>query len=88
MDIDHDTCTVRVRGELDPQTAPTLVEAARESCRPMVVDLAGTTFIDAGGLGALVRIQPNRLANVSDRLRRVFVAGGLDSMLPPVPAQA
>ena len=44
VDIDHDTCTVRVRGELDPQTAPTLVEAAREACRPMVVDLAGTTF--------------------------------------------
>jgi anti-anti-sigma factor len=82
--VDADACTLRVSGELDPESAPTLVQAAAGMCRPMTVDLSATTFIDAGGLGALVRIQPSRLANVSARLRRVFEAGGLTSMLPPL----
>lgn len=82
VDIDQTTRTLRVSGELDPHTAPALMQAAEKVRQPVVIDLARTTFIDAGGLGALVRIQPSRLANVSDRLRRVFVAGGLDSMLP------
>jgi anti-anti-sigma factor len=57
---------LRVIGEIDLVTAPVLqrsIDAAVASGRPtIVIDLSGTTFLDARGVGALVaaRKQANR----------------------------
>jgi anti-anti-sigma factor len=49
---------VRVTGEIDVVTAPVLqrhLDSAIASGRPtIVIDLSGTTFLDARGVGALV----------------------------------
>jgi anti-sigma B factor antagonist len=52
--------TVLVRGELDIDTAPLLAAAidgaiARRPAVPLVLDLAGVTFLSAAGVAALVR---------------------------------
>ena len=51
-------CTLTVEGELDVATAPqfrTSVGALLGTgCRDLEIDLAGTTFLDSSGLGALV----------------------------------
>jgi anti-sigma B factor antagonist len=53
------TACLELRGELDIGTAPALDEAVSgaldDGCREVVLDLAGTTFIDSAGLGALLR---------------------------------
>ena len=53
------TARLELRGELDIGTAPKLDEAVDraldEGCREVVLDLAGTTFMDSSGLGALIR---------------------------------
>jgi len=53
------TARIALRGELDIATAPKLDEAVDraldDGCREVVVDLAGTTFMDSQGLGALIR---------------------------------
>lgn len=50
---------VRVSGEIDCYTAPTLqqrlFEVIDEGARQIVVDLAGVSFMDSQGLAALVR---------------------------------
>jgi anti-sigma B factor antagonist len=53
------TASLELRGELDIGTAPQLDEAVEraleDGCREVVLDLAGTTFLDSSGLGALIR---------------------------------
>ena len=50
---------MEVVGELDVATGPELEEAVSEELdagrQEVVVDLAGTTFIDSSGLGSLIR---------------------------------
>ena len=54
------TARLELHGELDIGTAPKLDEAVDraldEGCREVVLDLAGTTFMDSQGLGALIRV--------------------------------
>ena len=55
------------------------------------VDLAGVRFVDAGGLGRLVRLRNNlalreatlTVINASPGVQRVFRIAGLQDMLPP-----
>ena len=53
-----ESIVLRVTGEVDLVTAPVLqrsIDAAIASGRPsIVIDLSGTTFLDARGVGALV----------------------------------
>jgi anti-anti-sigma factor len=53
-----DGVVLRVTGEVDLVTAPVLqrsIDAAVAAGRPtIVIDLSGTTFLDARGVGALV----------------------------------
>ena len=53
---DNGASTVVVRGELDMHTAPLLNAALAQvpEARPVLVDMAGVTFIDSSGLQVLV----------------------------------
>ena len=57
--FDDGTCTVRVAGELDPDTAPKLDGELRDAvqasgCVRLVVDLEAVTFVDSAGLAVLL----------------------------------
>jgi anti-sigma B factor antagonist len=97
--VDGSVC-LRVQGELDLAAASDL----RQACEvvecglgpgvSVVVDLAELRFIDAAGLGALVRLR-NRVraagaeltvVDPSPRVRRVFEHAGLGGILDPDPA--
>lgn len=74
VDVDfggHET-VVSVRGDVDPLSAPTLravmsAQIAPAHPRPLVLDLAGLTFMDASGLSVIVGAV-NRLAEQSNTL--------------------
>lgn len=83
---------VRPTGELDHATAALLVDRIVAGMLPadttVVIELAGLTFCDSAGLGALVRIH-NRLAANSGHLtlagstpamRRLLEITGLDTV--------
>lgn len=86
---------VLVRGELDVHTGAVLWQASRaavDQCPPgaeLVVDLSRLTFIDAAGVGVLVRLG-NRLRATGSSLhvkadcptiRRVFELTQLETLL-------
>jgi anti-sigma B factor antagonist len=84
---------VAVGGEIDLHTAPRLDEALfgaiGDGAQRVLVDLAGTTFVDSTVLGILVRAHRclndcgGRLVIVSDdpRILRTLALTGLDRML-------
>lgn len=84
---------VALGGEIDLHTAPRLDEALfgaiGEGAQRVLVDLAGTTFIDSTVLGILVRAHRclddsgGRLVIVSDdpRILRTLAVTGLDRVL-------
>ena len=80
---------VSLGGEVDAHTAPRLDEelagAVEAGARRLVVDLAGTSFIDSSVIGVLVRADERlkgegQLLVVADdpRILRVFQVIGLD----------
>lgn len=88
------TLTVALRGEIDVRTVDAVRAelAAAVAARPaaIVVDLAGLTFVDSTGLGALVSgFQRARRAGVTFRLanpqpavRQILVLSGLLEVVP------
>jgi anti-sigma B factor antagonist len=90
-----DQCTLEVEGELDIATVAqfrTSVGALLGTgCRHLVVDLAGTTFLDSSGLGALVwahhRIHAAggelTVVNPSERIAKTLEITGVDRVLAP-----
>ncbi len=89
-----DACVIRVHGEVDVYTSPTLkarmVEAIDDGCLDLVVDLDGVGFIDSSGLGALVsglrrvreRSGSMRLVCTHDNILKILRITGLDKALP------
>lgn len=85
-----DCALIRVGGEIDVYTAPTLREALLElSSRGVlhvIIDLRDVAFLDSTGLGAIVgghkRLRTNDgslvLASSPDRIARLFRITGLD----------
>ncbi len=72
VDFGRDETVVSVRGDVDPLSAPTLhavmsAQVAQPQRSPLVLDLAGLTFMDAAGLAVIVGAV-NRLAEQSRRL--------------------
>jgi len=100
MDFDvstiHDggTCIVRVNGEVDVYTSPTLksslVEALKESEGTVVVDLDGVGFIDSSGLGVLVGAlrrareagRDLRIVSARAAVEKILLITGLDRVFP------
>jgi anti-anti-sigma factor len=91
---------VRVFGEIDAACVGELRLAVDEALSlaggPVVLDLAGSTFIDAAGLGTLVWFarstgdagRAGRLRNVSDGMQRLLDLTGVQRCfeVAPVPA--
>jgi anti-anti-sigma factor len=77
--IDRDgEAVLVVRGEIDLATAPMLDEACDRLASvtdQLVLDLAGVTFMDASGLGTLVR------ALHRDQTKRILVRDASDGVL-------
>ncbi|MFZ3557164.1 STAS domain-containing protein [Streptomyces sp. BH055] len=84
---------VRVRGEMDCETAPVLRPRFRELIargkRCVVLDLSGVSFCDSVGLGLLVGVWRQAeageavlvLACVPEQVRRIIATTGLDQVL-------
>jgi anti-anti-sigma factor len=82
-----DSRVVRVAGEIDIATAPTLratLDLACEQARRIVVDMADVAFIDASGVAALV-IAASRAGELtvipSPFVRKVLAILSLDGQL-------
>ncbi|MDT4892427.1 MAG: anti-sigma factor antagonist [Pseudonocardiales bacterium] len=90
---DGNECIVTLTGEMDIVIAPhlvSLVENAVQQCpdgsTSVVLDLAGVTFIDSMGIGALLSAQQcaasrgwsMKLRAVRPRIVRLFTITGLD----------
>ena len=86
---------LRLRGELDIDTAPKLLAAVQEVLTPgraVVVDLAELTFVDSSGLGVLVTVWRRAqqvgaqlaVANPTADVAMTLQITGLDQVLPRV----
>lgn len=87
-----DSTVISVAGEIDLATVELLRQAfqvaLQRRCR-VVVDLAGTTFIDSSGIAALLQADrdlgrlPEALAlrSVTENVRRVLEISGVDQLL-------
>jgi anti-anti-sigma factor len=85
---------MRVEGELDLSTSPSMGEALLEELnrgRSVVLDLSGITFIDSTGLNTLVAALRSCEANggslalgpnLPSQVTRVLEITGLDALLP------
>ena len=85
---------VRVRGDLDLDTAPLLDrrlnELVDDGAREIVVDFGELTFMDMTGLTVLVRVLKRlragngriRLRSASQSVQKVLEITGLDRVLP------
>lgn len=89
---------LRVTGEVDVYTAPTLrkgvLDLVAKGSVHIIVDMTGVAFLDSTGLGVLVgglkgvRAHDGSLTLVvsAERLLRVFRITGLDQVFPPHPS--
>jgi anti-sigma B factor antagonist len=89
VDQSADPVVVRVQGELDLSTAPSLAQALTEaapSSATVVVDLSGVGFIDSSAIGALLtagrarteaggRLQIGSRSNAVDRVLEIAGLG-------------
>lgn len=86
--------TLRLTGAMDLVTREAITDAGMavvERGEPLTLDLAGVTFIDSTGIGALVELM--RAANAqqtgfavsqrSERVTRIFEATGLEAAFTP-----
>lgn len=94
VEADGSTTTVRVHGELDLASAPTLIGRLDEvvARRPavVVVDVAEVPFVDSAGIAAVLRAYRQlkaqggelRLGPLSPVAERIFDVAGLLDQLP------
>jgi anti-sigma B factor antagonist len=89
-----------VTGEIDQHTAPGLrtraLELIDQGHHHMILDLSGVGFCDSAGLSAMIGIWHGAqdaggsltLAAVPDRLMRMLILTGVDSLVPHYPSTA
>jgi anti-sigma B factor antagonist len=94
-----DGSRVAVTGEVDIDTAPRMRDALLAGLaagEPVVADLGAVTFMDSGGLSALIVTHraataaglPFRLQHVPPAVRRLLEVTGMDSFLVTLPQAA
>ena len=79
---------LEIRGEMDLQVVPMISDLLGDDPVRVVFELNGVTFMDAGGLGALVTSQAKsvlaggcmRLAAPSSQARRLLMLTGADGL--------
>ena len=89
VEAHEDRTVVRLRGELDLATAPTVVDSLRRTSGEVVIDLVGLAFIDASGLRVLVEAGRHLedhggglvVINATGLTQRMFELTGLDHLL-------
>jgi anti-sigma B factor antagonist len=86
------TATVRIEGEVEFATAPrlraTLLDLAQEGANPVVVDLAGVSFLDSAGISLLIQAKKRLASEGSDlvlrapqnNIRRVLEISGVTEL--------
>jgi anti-sigma B factor antagonist len=91
---DGEVCVVRVAGEVDVYTSPSLkvalTDAMGDGCRIVIADLGGVPFIDSSGLGVLVGALRRareaggemRLVSERDAVVKILRITGLDRVFP------
>ena len=87
--IEGDSILVKVRGEIDLQTAPQLASCLSSIRGDASVDCSGLDFIDSTGLRVFMQAQKafdergDRLAvrNVPTHIRRIFDIAGVSAFL-------
>jgi anti-sigma B factor antagonist len=92
-----DVCVIKVAGEVDVYTSPSLksalVAAVSDGCRVLIVDLDGVGFIDSSGLGVLVGALRRtrevkgdlRIVSARETVVKIFRITGLDRVFPVYP---
>lgn len=88
-ELDASARTLRVRGPIDMETSEAFAEAVTRATAvgtgPVVLDLAGVTFMDSSGLTVLVNITNDghhlAVRNAAPVVRRVIEATGLDTVV-------
>jgi anti-sigma B factor antagonist len=93
--LEQDVAVIECAGRLDMRAAPRmraiLEESVQDGAVRIVADLAGTSFIDSSGLGALVSGLKTtrqaggdlRIAAAGDQVRTVLRLTNLDRILRP-----
>lgn len=94
LGVQDGVATLKVTGEVDIAVADDLAAAAlgalaQDGAQSLRVDLAGVTFLDSSGLGALVRVRNAAhdegkellIANPVESVMKVFTITGLDAVL-------
>lgn len=84
-----DANTLRVHGDVDAHTAPTLADALSATSGDVVLDIAGVDFVDSTGLRVLVEAHQlldgrgNRLSIVdpTPAVQRMFELSVVDTYL-------
>jgi anti-anti-sigma factor len=68
---DGDAAVVRIEGEIEFATAPrlrgTLLDLAQDGASPVILDLAGVTFVDSAGISLLIQAK-KRLDTIASEL--------------------
>jgi anti-anti-sigma factor len=93
---DDDGATVALSGEIDMQAAESVITAGQQAlaAQParLVIDLTATTFLDSGGIGAIVALRNSAIAGGAElvlrrgprTVMRVLELVGLDSVIPTI----
>jgi anti-anti-sigma factor len=99
VSVEQSTARVRLTGELDLASAPTVDARLRElvagGSQELIVDLGGLSFMDSSGLRLLVGWAKAAAAEgiafsmlpANPSVQRVFSMAGLEDFLPFVPAE-
>ncbi|MBO4285152.1 MAG: STAS domain-containing protein [Alphaproteobacteria bacterium] len=91
---ENDTLYITLKGWLDPNTSPMLVNGIDISdVLHVVFDLSAVEYVFSAGLRAFIQIKRTMdekngsitLKNVSPSIRSIFEYTGLESMLEPQP---
>jgi len=78
LDREGSTATLRVEGEVDLMTAPSLAKALAEaeSAGPLTLDLREVTFMDSTGLRVLLEARERLSPGAPGGLRLIVTEGG------------